>query len=296
MNNKINKIKKTKKNKNLIKEYLSYPVMAINFIKADKKIKPTKFKYDKNKRQYILYFPAQLKKNEKPKKQLIVYIHGGGWREGSADLYRFVGRRFAKEGFNAILLGYRLSKKAKYPAQIEDVFNGFNKALSILKEKNIDYSDIVVVGSSAGAHLGALLVYNKDMQKKYNVDINNFKGYISLGGPTDLNVCTNEIITPMLNQLFEWNYNRDLANPYNYIDGSEKNKVLCIHSGLDPICDVQNSINFSNKVNSFNDGLAKCIVFENKEIYHNNLVNGIFFETMDSNNIMDEVFKWIETL
>ena len=36
--------------------------------------------------------------------------------------------------------------------------------------------------------------------------------------------------------------------------------------------------------------------FENKEIYHNNLVNGIFFETMDSNNIMDEVFKWIETL
>ena len=31
MNNKIKKIKKT--NKNLIKEYLSYPVMAINFIK-----------------------------------------------------------------------------------------------------------------------------------------------------------------------------------------------------------------------------------------------------------------------
>ncbi|WP_297247843.1 alpha/beta hydrolase [uncultured Brachyspira sp.] len=290
------KIEEKIRRKNLLGEYLTYPSMAVNFIKADKKIKPEKYQFDKNKAQYILYFAPQLKENESPKKQVIVYLYGGGWREGNANLYRFVGRRFAKEKFHTILLGYRLSKKYKYPAQIEDVFAGFNKALEVLKNKNIDYSDIIVIGSSAGAHLGALLVYYKEMHKKYNVDCNIFKGYVSLGGPTDLNVCTNDIITPMLDQLFEEGYNREEANPYNHIDGSEKTKVLCVHSELDPICDVENSIHFSNKVNSFHDGLADCIIFDNKNIYHNNLVNGIFFEAMDSEHILDKVFKWIEKI
>ncbi|WP_295158205.1 alpha/beta hydrolase [uncultured Brachyspira sp.] len=282
--------------KNLLGEYLTYPIMAFNYIKTDKKIKPEKYKYDENKAQYILYFAPQLEKNENAEKKIIIYIYGGGWREGTADLYRFVGRRFAKEKFHTILLGYRLSKNYKYPCQIEDVFSGFNKALEVLKEKNIDYSDIIIIGSSAGAHLGALLVYNKEMQKKYNINSSLFKGYISLGGPTDLNVCTNDIITPMLDQLFEEGYNRETANPYSHIDGSEKTRVLCIHSEADPICDFHNSINFSSKINSFNKGLADCIIFENKNIYHNDLVNGIFFEDMDREHILSKVLEWIEKL
>ena len=110
-------------------------------------------------------------------------------------------------------MGYRLTPKYKYPCQIEDIFEGLCKALEVLKEKNIDYSNIVVVGSSAGAHLGALLVYNKELQKIYNIDNNIFKGYISLGGPTDLNVCTNKVISAMINQLFEEGYDRKLGNP-----------------------------------------------------------------------------------
>ncbi|PCG20604.1 alpha/beta hydrolase [Brachyspira sp. G79] len=282
--------------KNMIGEYLTYPSMAINFLKADKKIKPFKYQYGKNKAQYILYFPAQIKENEKSKKQIIVYIYGGGWKEGNANLYKFVGRRFAREHYRTVLLGYRLAPKYKYPCQIEDVFEGFNKALEVLREKNIDYSDIVVAGSSAGAHLGALLVYNKELQKKYNIDNSLFKGYISLGGPTDLNVCTNERIMPMLNQLFEEGYNRDLANPYSHIDGSEKTQVLCLHSEIDPVCEVENSINFSNKINSFNKGLAECIILKGKKIYHNDLVNGIFFEDMDSEHILNKIIDWIDKL
>ena len=293
LDEKDKKLKEKIRRKNMIGEYLTYPSMAINFLKADKKIKPEKYQYDKNKAQYILYFPPQTKDSNEINKQIIVYIYGGGWKEGTANLYRFVGRRFAKEKFHTILLGYRLTPKYKYPCQIEDVFAGFNKALEILKEKNISYSDIIVIGSSAGAHLGALLVYNKEMHKKYNVDNNLFRGYISLGGPTDLNVCTNERIMPMLDQLFEEGYNRELGNPYYHVDGTEKTKVLCIHSEIDPVCEVQNAINFSNKINSFNSGLADCIIFENKNIYHNDLVNGIFFEAMDSEHILEKVFEWI---
>ena len=146
-------LKEKIRRKHMVGEYLTYPSMAINFLKADKKIKPIKYQYDKHKAQYILYFPPQIKDDEKAKKQVIIYIYGGGWKEGTANLYRFVGRRFAKEKFHTVLLGYRLTPKYKYPCQIEDVFTGFSKALSVLKEKNIDYSDIIVIGSSAGAHL-----------------------------------------------------------------------------------------------------------------------------------------------
>lgn len=107
--------------------------MAVNMIRADKKIKPLKYEFDKNKAQYILYFPPQLKPEEKAKKYLVVYIYGGGWKAGNPNLYKFVGRAFAKEKYHTILLGYRLTPKYQYPNQIDDVFSGFNKALSILK-------------------------------------------------------------------------------------------------------------------------------------------------------------------
>lgn len=292
------KKEKSEERKHLVGEYLTFPTMAVNMIRADKKIKPLKYEFDKNKAQYILYFPPQLKPEEKAKKYLVVYIYGGGWKAGNPNLYKFVGRAFAKEKYHTILLGYRLTPKYQYPNQIDDVFSGFNKALSILKEKNIDYSNIIVVGSSAGAHLGALLVYNKELQKKYNVDASIFKGYISLGGPINFDVCVNKRIASMIDQLIgdSKEYTLESVNPYNYIDGTEKTKVLCVHSEIDPICEVDNAITFSNKINSFNKDLAKCIVIENKNIFHNDLVNGIFFDKMDRENIFPKVIEWIEEI
>ena len=49
---------------------------------------------------------------------LIIFIHGGGWRQGSKDGCPW--RSLATQGYAVARIGYRLSQDAVFPAQIED--------------------------------------------------------------------------------------------------------------------------------------------------------------------------------
>jgi acetyl esterase/lipase len=49
-------------------------------------------------------------------------IHGGAFRARSKSIYNFVGNHLAGEGYAFVSTNYRLSQKASYPAQVEDVF------------------------------------------------------------------------------------------------------------------------------------------------------------------------------
>lgn len=86
---------------------------------------------------------------------LIVWVHGGAWRAGSrndVDLKGLVAR-----GWAIASVDYRLSTVARFPAQIHDI----KAAIRFLRAHAADYgyptSRFVIAGSSAGAHLAALV-------------------------------------------------------------------------------------------------------------------------------------------
>lgn len=274
--------------KNLWGEHLKLPGMAVKMIKQNKDVVAEKYSYGDDDKQHFLYFEPK----QPCKKQLILFIHGGGWKNGSPVEFKFIGNVFAQKGFHTVSLGYRHAPKNKYPTQGEDVFIGFNKILEVMKLKGIDTQSIIVVGSSAGGHLGGILVYDKSMQTKYGVDPQILKGLILLGSPIFFDVCKNKSITALLNTVFTENYDRKTAEPYSLIDGTEKTRVLCIHSKKDPICEYENSVCFSKKINSFNPGFADCLIVKNIGMYHSNLVAGIFLEDIDSCRILKILFKW----
>lgn len=97
-----------------------------------------------------LYLPAT-----PPPSGLIVWVHGGAWRAGSrasVDIHDLVGR-----GWAIASVDYRLSTAARFPAQIHDI----KAAIRFLRAHAAEYgypSDrFVIAGSSAGAHLAALV-------------------------------------------------------------------------------------------------------------------------------------------
>ena len=86
---------------------------------------------------------------------LIIWVHGGAWRAGSraaVDLHGLVER-----GWAIASVDYRLSTVARFPAQIHDI----KAAIRFLRAHAIDYGypadRFVIAGSSAGAHLAALV-------------------------------------------------------------------------------------------------------------------------------------------
>jgi acetyl esterase/lipase len=49
----------------------------------------------------------------------------------------------------------------------------FCRAMYFLNQKGISTDEVVVIGSSAGAHLGAVLAYDKRMHREYGICIHS---------------------------------------------------------------------------------------------------------------------------
>ena len=94
----------------------------------------------------------------------IVVIHGGGWIEGDKSSFSRAEklppgniRDFAKLGFVAATMNYRLAGEAPFPAAIHDCKNAVRFLRAHAEEYGIDPERIGVWGNSAGGHLALLL-------------------------------------------------------------------------------------------------------------------------------------------
>jgi acetyl esterase/lipase len=85
---------------------------------------------------------------------LLVWVHGGAWRSGSKDE---VPPGFVDRGVAVASVDYRLSTEARFPAMVHDI----KAAVRYLRAQAGRYGyradRIAIGGSSAGAHLAALV-------------------------------------------------------------------------------------------------------------------------------------------
>jgi acetyl esterase/lipase len=125
-----------------------------------------------------------------PPAGLIVWVHGGAWRGGSrasVDLQGLVAK-----GWAIASVDYRLSTVARFPAQIHDI----KAAIRFLRAQAAAYglpaNKFVIAGSSAGAHLAALVgVTNRHPELEGTVGDNpgvsaDVQAIVDLYGASDL--------------------------------------------------------------------------------------------------------------
>jgi acetyl esterase/lipase len=121
----------------------------------------------------------------------IVFIHGGGWREGSKSDLRSFCQAFAKMGYVAVTVDYRLAPANRWPAQIEDVKCAVRWLRANAKRLRVDPERIAAAGSSAGGHLALLLGFT---QAKDGLEgtggwpnqSSQVSAVVNIVGPTDL--------------------------------------------------------------------------------------------------------------
>jgi len=93
----------------------------------------------------------------RPNGAAIFFVHGGGWQEGSRRQWHAVMEHFAGLGYVCASTSYRFAPAHRFPAQFEDVRLGFSWFRSRAEEYGFGARRIASWGSSAGAHLAALL-------------------------------------------------------------------------------------------------------------------------------------------
>lgn len=131
-----------------------------------------------------LYLPFA---DTKWRKKLHVYIHGGYWQELSKNESSFAANNFQSHGCHFAVINYSLAPKAS----MSEIVEQNRKALTYLYENaerlGYDKDQIYVSGSSAGAHLAAMMLVTK-WQERPDCELPKdlIKGVCAVSGIYDL--------------------------------------------------------------------------------------------------------------
>lgn len=273
-----------------LREYLSYGSFILPLISCKKTLMPERVQWS-DKDRYFLHFSSPCKTND----TLVLYIHGGGWNSGSPSDFHFIGQKIALEGYDCIMPGYRKAPKAHFEEIIDDIFSGYCEIKKYLSEKNLSYSEIIVTGSSAGAHLGALLFCDSKRQKKYNIAPDEFDGFISLAGPLCFELPQTSAADTLAANMFG---SKDKSawtkgEPLSMLEKGQKTKMLLIQSRHDGIIGFEQAELFCRRAREL-DIPAELYEVTEKRNTHSAYSAGIFLRERRDSPTLDKFFEWLE--
>jgi acetyl esterase/lipase len=148
-------------------------------------------------KDWVLDLAMQKDYRGKPRPAIVV-IHGGGWLEGDKSSFSTPENRppgniidFAKLGFVAATINYRLSKEATFPAALHDCQCAIRWLRANAEKYQIDPSSIGAWGNSAGGHLALILGMADDQPElegegPYLEHSSRVQAVVSDSGPIDL--------------------------------------------------------------------------------------------------------------
>jgi len=97
---------------------------------------------------------AQRTPPNSPASPVVIFIHGGGWVQGTKEASILQGvLPYVAMGYSVVNVEYRLANVSLAPAAIEDCRCALRWVVAHAKDYNIDVDRIVVAGASAGGHL-----------------------------------------------------------------------------------------------------------------------------------------------
>ncbi|WP_044130112.1 alpha/beta hydrolase [Rudanella lutea] len=140
--------------------------------------------FDPERHLLDVYQPRRKPATPRP---VVVFIHGGSWNSGSKNMYWFIGRRLAKQGFVAVIINYRLAPAVEVPAMADDCARAVGWVASQIGAYGGDPSRIYVMGHSAGGGLAALLASGPTVFTRNGLPAGLVKGAV-LNDPAGINM------------------------------------------------------------------------------------------------------------
>jgi acetyl esterase/lipase len=116
---------------------------------------------------------------------VLVFFHGGSWRDGERGGYAFLGRTFAAKGFVTVIADYRKIPKHRFPTFVEDAADAIAWSAKNAAQYKGDPARIFVMGHSAGAHIAMMAVLDPQWLARNGLNSGIIKGVVGLAGPYD---------------------------------------------------------------------------------------------------------------
>ncbi|MES2761729.1 MAG: alpha/beta hydrolase [Bacteroidota bacterium] len=191
----------------------------------------------------------------KIKAPCVIVIHGGSWSSGDSKQLPNLNSYLANRGYHVAAINYRLAPLYKFPAPIDDTKDVIAYLKQHAEELNIDITNFVLLGRSAGAQIALVAAYT------FNDP--NIKGVVSVYGPADMawgaTIKTNKLVLDVDKVFSE--YLGGLINevPQIYEESTSRNFVtpkstptLLIHGPNDALVSYYHSVRLSETLDKNN--------------------------------------------
>lgn len=232
-----------------------------------------------------------------PPRPLVVWIHGGGWVNGTKT--NGPSKPLVRAGFAAASLEYRFSKQAVFPAQIEDCKAAIRWIRAHAADYNIDPNHIGVWGASAGGHLVSLLGtlgHDRRFDVGENLDQSSaVQCVVDSCGPTDFlhwgdpplpsHVETlNSVVNFLIGGKVETHQEQaKAASPITYVDKNSA-PFLIQHGDIDPTVPLQ-------QAQLFDAALRKAGVESTLVVFPDTKHNGPAYWSPETNKRVADFFN-----
>ncbi|MDY6946374.1 MAG: alpha/beta hydrolase [Pseudomonadota bacterium] len=129
--------------------------------------------YGADRKQHLdIYLP----KNQPKDAPVLIFLHGGGNREGDRAQYGYVADPFAQHGIVTVVASYRLQPASPWPAQRDDAQAIVAWVYHNIERYGGDPEKIYLSGHSAGSNLTAILAYRDAWRKQRSLPRDVLKG------------------------------------------------------------------------------------------------------------------------
>lgn len=204
--------------------------------------KPEKHRFGAHSRQYLMFWMPP--KDVPEQDSIVVFYHGGGWRLGWPDQFPTVADWFLRRGYPVVMPAYRLLPRYNFPDMREDLNLALSKLLELMEINGLSQKKLLIAGMSAGATLAAHLVFDRHELAKFGKTPEHFSGFLSFGGPLDLNQMPNVAqVRNFVGGTFGSEAFRR-ANPFSLLTQDEYLPALFVHGTDDAIVPFESSAHF----------------------------------------------------
>ena len=230
---------------------------------------------------------------------LVYFCHGGGWISGFRNQPNNVSwcKFLSDKGFIVASIDYRFG----YKNTMDDILSDYSDGLKYLKinckDLNIDKSNIVLMGLSAGGHLSLLYSTYNTLKDKFSESMDGIKSVVAYYPPTNLKDILDEDNKSLFARFatkrtmkgspedIEKIY--DYYSPINYVSESMI-PTLIVHGVNDNTVPFNSSVKFVNKLKEYN---VPHSFFIHKKADHSFDTRLKDYTTV---NILDKTFRFIK--
>ena len=159
----------------------------------------------------------------------MVFFYGGGWSSGEKASYAFVADTLAQHGFITVIPDYVKYPQATYPAYQIDAALASRWVHESIESYGGDVNNMHLMGLSAGAHMGAMLLADDVFLQDINLQPSIYQSFVGLAGPY--------AFTPKAKKyqkIFGPPDNYPKMKVTNFVDGDEP-PMLLLHGAKDDV-------------------------------------------------------------